>query len=213
MKRFFIFFVITVISGCLYGQGLMDIKLNTPDLTRGINVMKAFESRASATAFNSQELTLQDLSDLLWAAFGVNRPESSKRTAPSAMNAQDIDIYVFTAKGVFLYDAKKSILAVRAEGDSRALVYDTQANFADAPVFLVMVSDISRFRGNDTVRNLSWAAMDAGIISQNISIFCAGTGLVTRPRAFMNTEGIKKLLQLTETQHPMLNNPVGYPVK
>ncbi|MBE0668047.1 MAG: SagB/ThcOx family dehydrogenase [Bacteroidales bacterium] len=213
MKRFFIFFVITVISGCLYGQGLKDIKLNTPDLTRGITVMKAFESRASATAFNSQELTLQDLSDLLWAAFGVNRPESSKRTAPSAMNAQDIDIYVFTAKGVYLYDAKNSILAARAEGDNRALVYDTQANFADAPAFLVMVSDISRFRGNDTVRNLSWAAMDAGIISQNISIFCAGTGLVTRPRAFMDTGGIKTLLQLTENQHPMLNNPVGYPIK
>jgi SagB-type dehydrogenase family enzyme len=213
MRRFFLVFVITVISGCLYGQGFQDIKLNAPDLTRGVTMMKAFESRASATAFNPQELTLQDLSDLLWAAFGVNRPESGKRTAPSAMNAKDIDIYLFTSKGVYLYDAKNNILSAKVEGDNRAMVYDTQANFADAPAFLLMVSDISRFRGNDTARNLSWAAMDAGIISQNISIFCAGAGLVTRPRAFMNTEGIKTLLQLTESQHPMLNNPVGYPVK
>jgi len=76
---------------------------------------------------------------------------------------------------------------------------------------LVLVSDVSRFRGDDDARKLSWGAMDAGIVSQNVSLFCAGAGLVTRPRASMDIEGLKKLLQLNGTQHPLLNNPVGYP--
>ncbi|HUW93895.1 MAG TPA: SagB/ThcOx family dehydrogenase [Bacteroidales bacterium] len=213
MKRILLILMVVLISVSVAGQEFKDISLNAPDLNKGMTIMKAFEKRASATAFSPKELSLQDLSDLLWAAAGINRSGSGKRTAPSAMNAQDVDIYLFTKEGTYLYDAKNNLLFARVQGDNRALVYDTQANFSSAPVFLVMISDISRFRGNDTARNMSWAAMDAGIISQNISLFCAGTGLMTRPRAFMNSEGIKKLLSLTESQYPLLNNPVGYPVQ
>lgn len=213
MKKLPSLLIFAFISGSMTGQELQDIKLNSPDLTRGTTIMKAFEKRASSTAFSEKDLTLQDLSDLLWAADGINRPENGKRTAPSATNAQDVDIYLFTKTGAYLYDAKTNTLVARVSGDNRALVYDTQANFAKAPLFLVMVSDISRFRGDDTNRKLSWAAMDVGIVSQNISLFCSGAGLATRPRAFMNTAEIKKLLNLTEDQYPLLNNPVGYPVQ
>jgi len=202
--------MIMLITGNLSGQVLQDIKLNAPDMDRGLTIMKAFEKRASATSFSSRELSLQDLSDLLWASAGINRPENGKRTSPTAVNAQDIDVYVLMKSGAYLYDAKTHTLKGVAAGDNRKMVSERQTNFANAPVMLVMVSDISRFRGDDRDLKLTWAAMDAGIVSQNIAIFCAGTGLVTRPRASMDTEGLKKLLELSATQYPLLNNPVGY---
>lgn len=211
MKRVAMLAMITLISGAVPGQAPQDIKLKAPDMERGLTIMKAFEKRASATSFSSRELSLQDLSDLLWASNGINRPESGKRTAPTAVNAQDVDIYVLLISGAYLYDAKTHTLKGIAAGDNRKLVSERQTNFANAPVMLVLVSEISRFRGDDNTRKLSWAAMDAGIVSQNISLFCAGAGLVTRPRASMDTEGLRKLLNLNSNQYPLLNNPVGYP--
>ncbi|NLE35768.1 MAG: SagB/ThcOx family dehydrogenase [Bacteroidales bacterium] len=200
-----------LITLTINGQALQDIRLNNPDMDRGLTIMKAFGNRASATSFNSMELSLQDLSDLLWATNGINRPESGKRTAPTAVNAQDVDVYVLMKSGAYLYDARTNSLKGVAPGDNRKLVSDRQTTFANAPVMIVLVSDISRFRGDDNERKLSWAAMDAGIVSQNVSLFCAGAGLVTRPRASMDIEGLKKLLSLSATQYPLLNNPVGYP--
>jgi len=211
MKYLSILVMMMLITGSLSGQALQDIKLNAPDMERGLTIMKAFEKRASATSFSSRELSLQDLSDILWASAGINRPENGKRTSPTAVNAQDIDVYVLMKSGAYLYDAKTHTLKVVAEGDNRKIVSERQTNFANAPVMLVLVSDISRFRGDDKDLKLTWAAMDAGIVSQNIGIFCAGTGMVTRPRASMDTEGLKKVLELSATQYPLLNNPVGYP--
>ena len=211
MKRVAILAMITLLSGAVMGQAPQDIKLNAPDMERGLTIMKAFEKRASATSFSSKELSLQDLSDLLWASNGINRPESGKRTAPTAVNAQDVDIYVLLKSGAYLYDAKTHTLKGIAAGDNRKLVSERQTNFANAPAMLGLVSEISWFRGDDNARKLSWAAMDAGIVSQNISLFCAAAGLVTRPRASMDTEGLKKLLNLNANQYPLLNNPVGYP--
>lgn len=211
MKVITLFAMMMLITGILAGQAVQDIKLNAPDMDRGLTIMKAFEKRGSATSFSSRELSLQDLSDLLWASNGINRPESGKRTAPTAVNAQDVDIYVLLRSGAYLYDHKAHLLKGIAAGDNRKLVSDRQTTFANAPVMLVLVSDISRFRGDDSDRKLSWAAMDAGIVSQNVSLFCAGAGLATRPRASMDIESLKKLLSLSDTQYPMLNNPVGYP--
>lgn len=211
MKRAGMLAMITLITGAILGQAPQDIKLNAPDMERGLTIMKAFEKRSSATSFSSRELSLQDLSDLLWASNGINRPESGKRTAPTAVNAQDVDIYVLLKAGAYIYDAKTHTLKGIAAGDSRKLVSERQTNFANAPVMLVLVSEISRFRGDDNERKLSWAAMDAGIVSQNVSLFCAGAGLVTRPRASMDTGGLRKLLNLNSNQYPLLNNPVGYP--
>ena len=210
--RMEITFALTMLfTWSIYGQALPEIRLNEPDMDRGLTIMKAFEKRASATSFSPVELSLHDLSDLLWATNGINRPESGKRTAPTAVNAQDIDVYVLMKSGAYLYDAKTHSLKGVAPGDNRKLVSDRQTTFANAPVMLVLVSDISRFRGDDNERKLSWAAMDAGIVLQNVSLFCAGAGLVTRPRASMDIEGLKKLLSLSVTQYPVLNNPVGYP--
>ena len=121
-----------------------------------------------------------------------------------------MDIYVFLAKGVYLYDASKHVLKLVAEGDHRAVVAGRQDFVKQAPVSLVYVSDLSRFgMGLDEQVKLM-GAMDAGIVSQNVNLFCAGVGLSTVPRASMDQEALRKLLKLSDTQVPMMNNPVGY---
>jgi SagB-type dehydrogenase family enzyme len=213
MKRLLVLsIIITVVTG-LNAQELKSITLNQPDKTRGLTIMQAFEKRASASAFTGEKLKLQDLSDLLWAANGINRPESRKRTAPSAMNAQDIDIYVFTEEGVYIYNAAGNLLDPVVAGDQRLLAAGRQAEFAKAAVILLLVSDLSKFQGSDDAGKLTIAAMDAGIVSQNISLFCAGAGLSTRPRATMDQAKLKEILKLKDTQRPLLNNPVSYPAK
>ena len=197
----------------LEAQELKSISLNPPDINSGLTVMQAFSKRSSATEFTSEKLKLQDLSDLLWAANGINRKDSKKRTAPSAMNSQDIDIYVFLEEGVYLYNASANSLDPVVAGDQRTLAAGRQNEVAKAAVILVMVSDISRFQNGDDKMKLSMAAMDAGIVSQNISVFCAGTGLLTRPRATMDQPKLKETLKLKDTQYPLLNNPVSYPAK
>lgn len=194
----------------LHAQGAGELKLNRPDLNRGVNVMKAFSDRHSDREFATRELSLQDLSDLLWAANGVNRPGDGKRTAPSALNKQDVDIYVFLAKGVYLYDASKHVLKLVAEGDHRSAVAGGQDFVKQAPVSLVYVSDLSRFGMGMDERVKLMGAMDAGIVSQNVNLFCAGVGLSTVPRASMDQAALRKLLKLSDTQVPMMNNPVGY---
>jgi len=210
MKRTLIYICFTILSGSLFAQDLQPIVLNPPDLKRGLPVMEALSLRASATEFTGTKLSLQDLSDLLWAANGVNRKETGKRTAPSAMNSQDIDVYVFVEEGAYFYDAAKHVLNPVVSGDLRGLVAANQVEFAKAAVILVMVSDISRFKSGDDATKLSLAAFDAGIVSQNISVFCAGAGLSTRPRAWMDLVKLRGVLQLKDSQHLMLNNPVSY---
>ena len=170
---------------------LQGIILNKPNLKRGIPIMQALEKRQSTRQFSSKELSLQDISDLLWAANGINRPESGKRNEPSDMNHQDIKVYVCTAKGSYLYNHQKHTLVPISSGDSRP---------AAAPVCLILVSDT----------NKEWGAIDAGIVSQNISLFCSGTGLATYPRGSMDKDTLYKALKLTGQQAIMLCHPVGY---
>jgi nitroreductase len=217
-------------------QELTAIKLNEPNKTRGLPVMEAFSLRASVREWSDKDLSLQDLSDLLWAANGINRPDG-KRTAPSAMNAQDVDIYVFMKDGAYLYDPAGQMLKPIVAGDHRSEVTSRpggpgakpMAKLGEkpeakpeakpqapagppspAPVQLFLISDISKFTRGETAGKLEIAALDAGIVSQNIALFCAGTGLATRPRASMDKAKIKELLKLTETQYPFLNMPVGH---
>lgn len=134
---------------------------------------------------------MQDLSDLLYAANGINRPESGKRTAPSALNRQDIKIYVCLPEGAYLYNAKRHSLELVNKADLRQ---------SEAPVCLVLVSDY----------NDRWSGLDAGIVSQNISIFCAGTGLGTYPHTTMDVSELKAGLKLKGQQTPMICNSVGF---
>lgn len=207
--------IATLILGLtnLHAQSLQTIKLNTPDKTRGASVMKALADRHSDREFADKKLSLQDLSDLLWAATGVNR-EDGKRTAASALNKQDIDVYVLMQEGAYLYNPKNHLLNPVAEGDHRPLIGGKQTSVNSAPVCLLIVSDHSKFgtTGSDEQRK-QWGAFDAGLVSQNVALFCSGCGLVTVPRGSMEVDALKKVLKLSETQFPVINNPVGYPKK
>lgn len=197
--------VISSISRILAPE-LKPVTLLKPDKERGHPVMRALDIRASVREWSTQKLSLQDLSDLLWAANGINRPAEGKRTASSSTNAQDIDIYPFMEDGIFFYDAKNHLLNPLVSGDHRDLPGPT-----DAPVNLVLITDISRYRYGDEIERLGWARINCGIVSQNISLFCAGTGLKTRPRASCpGADKIRELLKLKESQHILLNHPVGY---
>jgi SagB-type dehydrogenase family enzyme len=213
MQKFILCLFFTILVSSLSAQETKSITLNQPDTVKGFPVMKALSLRASATDYDTTALKLQDLSDLVWAANGINRSGIGKRTAPSAMNSQDIDVYVVMKSGAYRYDAKMHRLDLVAEGDHRKLVADRQEVVAKAPVILLLVSDISRFRNGDDASKMVLAAEDAGIVSQNISVFCAGVGLSTRPRATMDLQKLREVLKLKDSQHLMLNSPVSYPVK
>jgi hypothetical protein len=210
MKKIIFQFCFLMFATSVFAQLSKIIVLNAPDTTKGLPVMKALSQRVSATKWDTAALKLQDMSNLLWAADGINRPATSKRTAPSAMNDQDVDIYVFNKTGAYLYDANKNTLNLMAEGDNRNLCAGRQKFDALPPVFCVLISDISKFKSGSDSSKLVLAAFDAGIVSENISVFCAGAGLATRPRATMDQDKLRKLLNLKPSQHLMLNNPVSY---
>ncbi|MDO4755944.1 MAG: SagB/ThcOx family dehydrogenase [Parabacteroides sp.] len=208
MKKLVSIFTLLLLTTTMFAQDLKKIQLNAPDKNRGSSVMKALSDRRSDREYASKDLSLQDLSDLLWAANGINRPDG-KRTAPSALNKQDIDIYVVMKEGAYLYDAKSHSLLPIAKGDHREAVAGKQDFVKAAPVSLVLVSDLSRF-GKISDHTKLMAAVDAGCVCQNIHLFCAGVGLATVPRASMDTKALKEILKLTENQLPLMNNPVGY---
>ena len=184
--------------------------LPKPNLQRQtLTVMETFQQRKSVRDYSTKQLSEQDLSDLLWTAMGVNR-ENGNLTAPTAMNRQEILLYVFAEQGVCKYDPKTHSLTQVAEGDHRDIVAGRQAFAKEAPVSLLMVGDFDKF-GSKNEHAQSMVAMDAGYVSQNIDLFCAAAGLATVPRATMDVAAIKNLLKLNENQVPLLNNPVGYP--
>lgn len=198
----------------LSAQSTSVIKLHAPSKSRKTDIMTAFKNRRSANAYESRSLAIQDLSDLLWAANGINRTESGKKTAPSALNSQDIDIYVCKADGTYLYNALKNELQLIVTKYLRPLMNRNRPN--DAPILLLLIADLSRYKAYDS-QNPSknkqiydMSALDAGIVSQNISLFCAGAGLGTRPRAGMDSESLRKELKLSPAQITWLNHPVGY---
>jgi len=209
MKKHAIVAAALLCAAMSYGQGLKPIQLKKPDMARKATVMEALSKRASVREYSDKKLSEQDLSDLLWAGNGVNRPDG-KRTAPSAMGVQDVDIYVLTAEGAYLYNAQKSVLEPVAAGDFRAQIA-SQAFVATAPVNLMLVSDLSKFTRGDDASRERMAAVDVGTVSQNIAIFCAAAGLATVPRAMIDTDKIGPLLKLKPTQKIILNHPVGYP--
>ena len=199
-------FITTMICSLSYGQEKV-IKLTTPDKTRGKTVMQALADRKSEREFKDQALSQRDLSDLLWAAVGVNRPDG-KRTSPTAMNKQEITVYAVLPEGAYKYEADKHQLTLIKAGDFRAAVAGQQDFVTKAPVSLEIVSDTKQFGGDSK----TYAWVDAGIVSQNINIFCAGVGLATVPRSSMDVKRLTEVLNLKDGEVPVLNNPVGYPI-
>ena len=209
MTRTLIIFVLLLCAFSIQAQELKVIKLNAPDKTRGSAIMKALNDRQSAREFKVESLRAQDLSDLLWAANGINRPDG-KRTAPSCRNFQDVEIFVVLPEGAYYYDAKEHALNPVAAGDYRGAVASGQDFAKQAPVSIVLVADMTKY-GNMSESSKLMAAIDVGIVCQNINVACAGLGLATVPRGTMDQATLRTVLKLGDQHLLLINNPVGYP--
>ncbi len=183
--------------------------LPEPRTTGGRPLMEVLRDRKSTREFSKKEIPIQVLSDMLWAAWGVNRPESGKRTAPSAVNWQEIDIYVASAKGLYVYDASEHSLRQVLSEDIRA-VTGKQAFVKDAPVNFIFVADYSRMGNRPQGDKDFYSAADAGFISQNVYLFCASEGLVTVVRGSLDREKLAKKMKLGSAQKIILAQTVGY---
>lgn len=207
MKHLFLIAVLLLMGTACNAQTQ---NLPKPNMQRQtLSVMESYNQRKSVREYSAKELSDQDLSDLLWAAQGQNRPDGHL-TAPTAMNRQEIRLYVFTAKNVALYDPKAHTLTQVASGDHRDIVASGQAFAKAAPVVLLMVADLDKF-GSNNQQSQAMAAVDTGIVCENINLFCSAAGFCTVPRATMDSKAISTLLSLNANQIPLINNPVGYP--
>ncbi|MBO7432485.1 MAG: nitroreductase family protein [Salinivirgaceae bacterium] len=193
-----------------------DINLPAPDFSQSsTSTIEALKTRHSVRSFTNKELTNQQLSNLCWAACGQSR-DAQHITAPTAMNKQEIRLFVFTKNGAFEYVAKDNKLVKKADGDHRSLIAGgkqfKQDFVMDCPVSLLMVIDFEKFGSQDNHAQMM-GCVDAGIVSENINLYCQSVGLATVPRATHDTEGLKALLGLGDKQLPILNNPVGFEKK
>ena len=176
----------------------------------GKSLLQALQERRSSREFSAQELPTGVLSNLLWAAFGVNRPESAGRTAPSAHDWEEIDIYVATAGGLYAYEAGEHLLRKRLERDIRAST-GLQSFVAEAPVNLVYVAELSRMVQASSEEKAQYAGPDAGFIAQNVYLFCASEGLATVVRGMVDRPSLAKIMGLSPQQQIILAQSVGYP--
>ncbi len=184
------------------------IQLPQPDMKMlKMTVAKAMQQRRSGREYvKGKAISDKQLSTILWAAVGINDPKTGRLTTPTAVNMQDIKVYVCNEKGVWLYSAKANNLTQVITQDLRPSLTARQMFVMDAPVTLLLVSEQSKNRRP----NERYGAMDAGYVSQDIYLACAAMGLKTVARAMMDQEAVKKALNLKEGDYPMLNHPIGY---
>jgi SagB-type dehydrogenase family enzyme len=191
------------------GNARPTIKLPRPDKRGGLPLMQAIARRRSSREFARRPLPLPVLSGLLWAAFGVNRRDGG-RTAPSAINAQEIDVYVALPDGAYLYDANKHSLQLVASQDLRR-VTGYQDFVDEAPLDLVYVADHARMKLIPAGSRESYAFAAAGAITQNVYLYAASSGLATVIRAWIDRTAIAEALGLSHDQPVLLSQTVGYP--
>lgn len=190
--------MITALCATLFGTSLAmaiePIELPKPDLKETKTLAECLTERQSIRSFASAEVSLQQLSNLLWAADGINRPKSGKRTAPSAMNRKEIELYVLLPAGAYLYNADKNCLDVVKAGDIRE---------GNAPVNILIAART----------NLRWAEVDAGFVSQNIYLYCASANLATVARGSFDHKKLADELSMPNDAKLILLHPVGHPAK
>jgi SagB-type dehydrogenase family enzyme len=195
----------------LRAQEPKTVPLPKPQIVGGKPLMQALNERMSRREFSPEKLPQQVLANLLWAAFGVNRADG-RRTAPSASNMQELEVYAVMADGVYLYDAKAHALQLHLKQDLRAAT-GSQPWIATAPLNLLYVADYTKMgqRSEETKRVDS--GTDSGFIAQNVYLFCASEGLATVVRGGIERPAVEKALKLRPDQHVVLAQTVGYAPK
>jgi SagB-type dehydrogenase family enzyme len=193
-----------------FAAELKPVKLLPPQTEGGKPLMQALSQRRTMREFASRELPPQVISDLLWAACGVNRPDTGGRTAPTAKNMKEIDVYVVKADGAYLYDATANMLMPVRAGDIRAAT-GKQDFVKDAPVNLVFVANFSKMKNLAAEDANFYAATDTGFISQNVYLYCASEGLATVVLGWVDRKALAKAMNLGPDQKVILTQAVGYP--
>ena len=209
-KKTSIFTALSFMTVAVVAAGQSDSRsLLAPTKSAKMTLMESLQQRHSVRDFSDKAVSDADLSELLWAACGINRPDTKKITAPSAINAQDILVYVCTKDGAWLYVPDGNSLQKVSDKDLRPAVAGRQEAVAVAPVSLVLVSDRTKF-GDRAKGAEVMGAIDAGYVSQNICLACTALGLATVPRMTMDKETLAKELHLDENKTLLVNHPVGY---
>lgn len=203
---------VLVLAAWLAAQGTNVIKLPAPQMTGGKRLLDCLKARQSGREHGSEKLSAQVLSNLLWAADGINRSDSGKRTAPSAVNWQDIDIYAAMADGLFLYLPKEHALKKILGKDVRSAM-GNQEFVKDVPLNLIYVSDYSKIPTGTEEDKRFYSGTHTGFISQNVYLFCASEGLITVVRGLIDREEMAKVMNLRRELHITFAQSVGYPKK
>lgn len=210
-KLFLITLAMALFANFAGAQDLKDISLPAPKMEGGKPLMQCLKERQSIRAYSTKKLPLQLLSDLLWAADGINRPDSDKRTAPSTMNWQEIEIYVVLEDGAYLYDVKANSLKAITKQDLRKLT-GTQEFVPKAPMNLIFVADMAKVKWASPEEQTIYSTADTAFISQNIYLFCASEGLATVVRGLIgDKKALAEALKLSEAKKIILAQTVGYP--
>jgi nitroreductase len=190
----------------------MVLELVKPELTKTFTLMRALNERKTNREITSEPVTERQLSELLWAANGMNRPDG-KRTAPSTQNRQMTDIYVVLETGIFFYNPTLHNLTRIAEGDHRTLA-GTQPFVTNAPVNLVFVSDLAKFNSSYPPEDsdlLMWAGVEAGAQAQNVYLYGASEGLAVVIRGSVNREELGKVMGLSPEKIIVVAQTIGMP--
>ena len=191
------------------GNAAPAIMLPPEDTRGGPALMEALSKRRSSREFAPDPLPLPLLSNLLWAAYGMNRPDGG-RTAPSALDAQEIEVFVALPDGAYRYDAAAHELTLVAAHDLRR-VTGYQDFVDEAPLDLVFVADHARMRMVPAGQREAFAHAAAGAIAQNVYLFAAANGLATVIRAWIDRDAIANALGLSHDEQVLLSQTVGFP--
>jgi SagB-type dehydrogenase family enzyme len=219
LKKVFMSFAIILcfVSSAIAAE-LSPIKLLPPDLKGGKSLMQSLQERKTSRSFSTRKLPIEMLSNLLWSACGINRPDSGKRTAPSAVNWQEIDVYVAMEEGLYLYNVKAHVLEPVLQNDLRrnttTILQPSRSSIAEAPLQLIYVADYSKmaFYANDEDKKI-YSAADTGFIAQNVYLYCASEGLATGVRGMIDKDALAKDMKLRDKQKIVLVQAVGYPAQ
>jgi SagB-type dehydrogenase family enzyme len=207
MKKILITTLLIASGLALFSQ--KSISLPHPKMTGGMPLMETLSKRTTSRSFDNKAISNHQLSNLLWAAFGINRPDG-KRTAPSAMNKQETDIYVLLKSGIYIYDAVANELNIISPDDVRDHA-GSQDFIKDAPVQIILVANLSKMGNGNESEKLNTAYIDAGYISQNIYLYCTSEGLATGARGYIDKVDLSPKLKLKTGQEIIIAHSVGYP--
>jgi SagB-type dehydrogenase family enzyme len=192
------------------GHAASALALLPPQTGGGMPLMQALQQRQSQREFTASPLDRQILSDLMWAAAGINRTELEGRTSPSAMNSQEIDVYVALSEGLYRYEPSDHVLYLVNATSARSI--SRHEDFLEqAPLELIFVADHARLRRVPAAHRESFASVAAGAMTQNVYLFCASAGLATATRAFIDRQALSQALGLEADHQILLSQTVGWP--